>query len=622
MSAWLSLVGKVPAFDAAFGPTGALRQDFGEHGRVHIDRALPFIVLHREDAERGVSVARRVALTSPAYAVWQGPEDDEAALAALEVVLAEQKRRFGAYLAIMVDDLPRPEAVAEDAPELPAFRATIGASATDLARSTAEALAAAMAKIEIDLRLCEVGIRTGADAPPQIADLIARHPDCALVSIALPRIHEAPGGKGIYPQLIHDLAVATFDALLKAACTFMTQAGLGPPRHYRALGRSAFVDAAKKIDAGLDRICRSFDFLLSVSPINTSQALERFRADKWAKPPEFRYRPLTVDPSEAKRTLYRMDLKTVEDPVLETLFSEKRQEVDHQLTMLEARNTPRFRFASLMLYEPVDSALRETAAQILAADLGYPPAPGGTADCHAVADAAQDMIERYAARDPAFDVQVELRDDTAAGMMVSGRSLYVSTATAMPAHRVVPLLHHEVGVHLLTYVNGSKQGLGIFKRGLAGYEGVQEGLGVFAEWVVGGLTRTRLRLLAARVVAVDAMIDGGDFIEIFRLLRREHGFSSNTAFLIAARVFRGGGFAKDAIYLRGFKAVLDMLAAGQSLDPFWYGKIDIRHLAVVGELAERGILHKPALAPEFLASPEVTARIAAFRHHPSYSSLL
>ena len=137
----------------------------------------------------------------------------------------------------------------------------------------------------------------------------------------------------------------------------------------------------------------------------------------------------------------------------------------------------------------------------------------------------------------------------------------------MPASRVAPLLHHEVGVHLLTFINGSKQGLNIFKRGLAGYEGVQEGLGVFAEWAVGGLTRTRLRLLAARVVAVDAMTDRADFIEVFRLLRSEHGFSSHTAFLIAARVFRGGGFAKDAIYLRGFTTVLDRIAAGETARP-------------------------------------------------------
>ena len=104
------------------------------------------------------------------------------------------------------------------------------------------------------------------------------------------------------------------------------------------LGRSFFIKAARSVDARLDRICRSFDFLLSVSPINTGQAYEQFRADKWAKPPDFRYRPLTVDPSEAKNALYRMDLKAVEDPVLETLFSEKRQEVDlRQLILLIAR---------------------------------------------------------------------------------------------------------------------------------------------------------------------------------------------------------------------------------------------------------------------------------------------
>ena len=622
MSARLSLVDRSPAFKPVFGPTGALRQDLGSHGRVHIDRALPFIVVHRADPEDEESLARRVALTSPAYLVWPGPADDRAALAALDALLADLRQRFGQVLVLLVDDLPRPSPAPDDAPELPAFRADIGAADDPVSQAAARALGAAVSKIEIDLRTCEVAIEPDRPLPADLDALVARHSGCALVSLTLPRIHEAPGGKGTYPQLFHDLAVATFDALLKAACAFMTEAKLAPPPHYRALGRSAFIQAARSADTRLDRICRSFDFLLSVSPINTTQAGEQFRAGKWERAPDFRYRPLTVDPSAAKRELYRIDLKTVEDPVLEALFSEKRQEIDHQLTMLDARNTPRFPFASLMLYEPVDSALRETAARILAADLTCPASPGGIADCHAVADAAQTMVDRYRARDPAFRANVELRDDIAAGMMVSGSNLYVSTATATPVHRVAPLLHHEVGVHLLTFFNGSKQGLTIFKRGLAGYEGVQEGLGVFAEWAVGGLTRARLRLLAARVLAVDAMTDKADFVDVFRLLRHEHGFSPDTAFLITARVFRGGGLAKDAIYLRGFKAVLDMLAAGQPLDPFWYGKIDSRHLGVVEELAERGILHRPALVPEFLASPEVAARIARFRAAPSYTSLL
>ena len=85
---------------------------------------------------------------------------------------------------------------------------------------------------------------------------------------------------------------------------------------------------------------------------------------------------------------------------------------------------------------------------------------------------------------------------------------------------------------------------------------------MFAEWAVGGLTRTRLRLLAGRVVAVDAMLHGADFIEVYRTLRRDHGFRRRGAFGICARVFRSGGLAKDAIYLRGFRQVVDLVAAG------------------------------------------------------------
>ena len=113
-------------------------------------------------------------------------------------------------------------------------------------------------------------------------------------------------------------------------------------------------------------------------------------------------------------------------------------------------------------------------------------------------------------------------------------------SSAIAANRLDALLSHEVSVHLLTHVNGDAQGLKIFRTGLAGYEGVQEGLGVFAECAVGGLTASRLRLLAARVVAVDAMVAGAEFVESFRLLKDE-GLGSRMAFNVAARVHRSGG---------------------------------------------------------------------------------
>ena len=57
----------------------------------------------------------------------------------------------------------------------------------------------------------------------------------------------------------------------------------GAPLHYRALGRSAFLAAALHADKKLDAIARSYDFLLSLTPINAAEAMHAFvegQADK------------------------------------------------------------------------------------------------------------------------------------------------------------------------------------------------------------------------------------------------------------------------------------------------------------------------------------------------------
>ena len=176
------------------------------------------------------------------------------------------------------------------------------------------------------------------------------------LTLSLPQIHRRNDG-GFFPGLSHDVAVATGDALLRAACAFIDDGKRAPPAHYRALGRSAYLAAALKADRKLGQIARSFDFLLSISPIDTSAALDRFLADKAEKPPRFHYRPLTIDPDLAKRDLYAIDLSTLEDPLLERLLAEKRREIDAQLTMLATRNTPAFRPASTLLYGAVDPPL-------------------------------------------------------------------------------------------------------------------------------------------------------------------------------------------------------------------------------------------------------------------------
>ena len=596
---------------------GPSRVPLAGGGRAHVDRALPFLILNRHG--EADSLAARVTAISPSYVLWPDVGGDDA-LAAVQAIADSAHAVHPRLLLVSLYDLPRDLSLDEAVPRLEAFNCRLSASGDKAAQAAAARLTRALEDIEIDLRTCCVEPVAGAWFEPGVEALVQQLPWVSHISLGLPQIYRVPGKRAVYPQLLHELEIGIFDALLQAAHAFLAEISPDAPSSHRALGRRSFIDAARSVDRKLLRVSTSFDFLLSVSPINSEQAFDQFKADKADKAPAFRYRPLTVDPDLAKRALYAIDLRRVEDPVLERLFAEKRRELDQQLTMLECRNSDDFKYVSLTVYGPVEPALLESAHDIL--DHVLPDRNRGEAiGADAVRKAAERLIADYCERDPDFSGTIEVRKDIPAGLMVSGRTLMISQSTKMPANRLDPLLQHEVSVHLLTCVNGDAQGLKIFRTGLAGYEGIQEGLGVFAECAVGGLTPTRLRLLAARVVAVDAMVSGASFIDGFRMLR-DRGLGTRMAFNVASRVYRSGGFSKDAIYLRGFSQVLDLLRAGSDLAPFWYGKIAARHVPVIEELALRGLLRAPRTVPAFLARPEAQARIQRMRGGPALSQLI
>lgn len=608
-----------------FGRDEAWLHALPEGGRAYIDRPLPFVVLNRFD-DAGLGIARRVATISASGIVWPDqPEADRAAMETLRTVLASQRKAGQQFLVITLYDLPMDPTLDDASTRLESFRFVLGASADEPAQQAARGLAEALAKVEIDLRKPKVEHVDHALEEPAFAALLDGLDGVSQLSIGLPQIHRVRGEDDrVYPQIRNSLESASVDAVLQACAAFVRATRPDAPRHHRAYGRSRLVEAALDIDRALDGISRSFDFLLGVSPINSREAFDQFMADRCAKPPVFRYRPLTVHPEQAKRALYGIDVHAAEDPVLEQLFTEKRREIDLQLLLLQQRNSEDFKYASILQYGPVKPALLAFARGILAGiPAGSKPASDNTAlDCHAVEQAARLVIARYRKQDPGFDASVCLREDIGMGLMVSGTRLLVSTATRLPRGRLDALLQHEIGVHLVTAVNGNRQPLGIFGSGLAGYEGLQEGLGVFAELLVDGLTDARLRLLAARVLVVDAMLAGEGFVDAFALLRDEHGFSPRGAFNIVARVYRSGGLAKDAIYLRGLLQVIDYVADGGDLDPLWLGKMAEHHLPVVAELRQRGLLRPALVAPEFLSRPVARRQLERIRNRTPFNELV
>jgi uncharacterized protein (TIGR02421 family) len=199
------------------------------------------------------------------------------------------------------------------------------------------------------------------------------------------------------------------------------------------------------------------------------------------------------------------------------------------------------------------------------------------------------------------------------GLMVLNGSLVIGNCVRLTLERAHALIQHEIGTHLVTYYNGSIQQLHHLGSGLAGYEALQEGLAVLAEYLVGGLSPARLRLIAARAIAVRSLIGGAGFLDTYRELTDRLGFGARAAFMVAMRVHRSGGLTKDAIYLRGLEQVLDYLASGGDTDDLLVGKVAIHHLPLVRELRLRGVIRPPRLRPRWLTDSAAQQRLSSLR---------
>ena len=144
---------------------------------------------------------------------------------------------------------------------------------------------------------------------------------------------------------------------------------------------------------------------------------------------------------------------------------------------------------------------------------------------------------------------------------------------------------------------------------------------MLAEYLTGGLDPRRLRVLAARVVAIRKMLDGAGFLEIFESLRAEHRIPTRTAWSIATRVVVGGGSVKDAIYLRGIARLLETLAEGNSLDVLFVGKLALEHVPLIQDLLDREVLQAPWIRPRWLDVPGAQERLDRLRTGLSVTDL-
>jgi len=350
---------------------------------------------------------------------------------------------------------------------------------------------------------------------------------------------------------------------------------------------------------------------------------EEFLAGRGEELPNVEYRPFDERPvvdavREIRRSIYPGALV---DDWLESLAGA----VENTARMLAARNTDSFLTYNRALYGTPHTPLRydpatplELAQRVHDVLAGLDRAGLGfevTRD-HSAQEVAEVLSAGVTAHfGPEDAPTIELVDELSGNALATASRIKVRSGARFTPRDAAQLLNHEAFIHVLTAVNGKHQtDLPILAIGHPGTTRTQEGLAVFAEFVSGTLELDRFRRLADRVVAVQMVIDGADFIELFRWFS-ERSPTPEQAFESTRRVFRGGPltggapFTKDCVYLSGFLAVSTFIRAAFVQDRFdcigtlFVGKLDLYDIPALVELRSLGLCRPPVHLPPWVLDP-------------------
>lgn len=556
-------------------------------GRLYVERPVPFLTLYRyPEGDLGY----RLHGEEVAYGTLAGPASAETRdrLQALLVALSE---RFGGamLLEVWVNEARDGRTLAIRTPleEVPA---------------AGEALRGHLDGLRLPYFALRAEIVGGQQSPagpdaPFDEDTLARHEVLHLGLEVNGFFLDAETGAPDLP-LVRELRGRLHRAFRQGYYDFVRLQTSFAITHFDQLGHRRADPLVWEIDRELVAISTQFPFLLLATATNDAAAYEAFAGSGFREEPTFHYRFLPVDPEALKRQLFNLRIDEVLDPTLAFVLRDKRDETFHMLDMLAHRGSAQFLYGSLQVFGGVTDELRAIANSLLTIVPQPAAAAGERVGAEAFAARCRRELDYLSAQYPAAEPRLRVREDLT-GLMVSQGELNVGHTLAVPADRVEALVQHEIGTHVLTYWNGRAQPLTLLHTGTPGYEDLQEGLAVLSEWFVGGLTAARFRTLAARVVAIDHMLRGNDFVSTFQLLRDRHGIPPRSAFGTTARAYRGGGFTKDAVYLRGLVELLAYLGDGGRLEPLFIGKLKLDYVPMIDELTERGILRPAPLTPRW-----------------------
>jgi len=404
----------------------------------------------------------------------------------------------------------------------------------------------------------------------------------------------------IYPIIIEKLSHQMKSVIVDTVSFHAASDRYLRKRNRPKLLSSEIDSTVTELDSQLFRLAGEFEILKYVNPVNIEHAKKDFFRSKFRVAPVFRYSQLSLNPFEFKRRLYALPIEKIRDVSLRLLYQDVIDSYADKIDIISSIGTPGFLYNSLRYFGEPDEKDLSNARYLLQCST----VPDGTEEMNLTPEDVKnyftDVVNAYG-----FQCRIEISRQIVSKVLIlnSKKTIKIRRNARFSEKSLRALSEHEVGVHMLTTINSRLQPVKLFRIGLPRNTHTQEGLAILSEYLSGNISINRLQVLALRVLAIDMMIRGKSFARTFEYLMDTGKMNEEEAFFLTARIFRGGGFTKDYLYLTGFRDILKIYNDNGDLRNLLIGKTSVGYLDVINEMIDRGIFMPPTYQTKSLITP-------------------
>ncbi|MBN1605404.1 MAG: DUF1704 domain-containing protein [Polyangiaceae bacterium] len=271
------------------------------------------------------------------------------------------------------------------------------------------------------------------------------------------------------------------------------------------------------------------------------------------------------------------------------LYAERARELDQEAALAEAIGSPVFAERARARF-PVEIGEHGDRAALWArhwAGLGEVDQPGPVHRSDDLRDPDSLISVMHGAiGECRLAWRIEVRDDLECAALTADRVVVVCAGLFHGTHDIRRIVVHELFGHVLPRERAAREPVGLFRVGSASSSEDEEGRALCIEERARCLGGSRRTELARRHLAALAIRDGALWPDVVELVMST-GAALERALSLAARVSRGGGLAREIVYLPALSRVRQALELEPDLEAWMRrGRISVHAARRLRELGE------------------------------------